>query len=590
MRPAASRRFMPSFGATLVAPDRTRFRFWAPDVAQVELEIAGMAAQPMHCEAEGWHTLTAACGAGTRYRYRLSSGQSVPDPTSRAQADAIDGYSIVVDPDGYRWRNTAWRGRLWREAILYEMHVGLAGGYRGVMEKLPALAALGITAIELMPIADFPGERNWGYDGVLPFAPANAYGGPDDLKALVDRAHDLGLMMFQDVVYNHFGPEGNYLNSYATAFFRTDMATPWGPAIDFENPVVRLFFLENALYWLQEFRFDGLRLDAVHAIPDRGWLIELAEVVRQEIPDRAVHLVLENDHNDAGLLEAGYTAQWNDDAHHAAHVLLTGEDAGYYSDYGRQPAAMMARCLAEGFAFQGDASEYRGGQQRGTPSRHLPPWQFVFFLQNHDQVGNRALGERLTALCEPEVLRVGVALMLLSPQIPLLFMGEERGAREPFLYFTAYDGELAEAVKSGRRKEFGKFPAFSTPEAQRRIPDPNKAETFEQSRPDLAAKGAQALDWLQFYAELIALRHARIMPRLDSVRSLGAAPLGRMALTASWILGDGAVLQIAANFGADAVVLPERIEGRIFSCGLVASDRDGMLPGRSFIAGIKSPA
>ncbi|HVT54252.1 MAG TPA: malto-oligosyltrehalose trehalohydrolase, partial [Dongiaceae bacterium] len=441
-----------SHGATLLAPGRTRFRLWAPDIASVGLEIEGRAALPMKAEPDGWHVLGADCGAGTRYRYRIKPDLAIPDPASRAQDGDFSGPSIVVDPASYRWRNAGWRGRPWRETILYEVHPGLAGGFAGLQKHLPALAELGITAIELMPIADFPGSRNWGYDGVLPFAPDASYGAPDDLKALVDRAHDLGLMMIQDVVYNHFGPEGNYLGAYASGFFQQDVHTPWGAAIDFRNPVVRRFFIENALYWLEEYRFDGLRFDAVHAIYERDWLIELARTVRAAVGRRReVHLVLENDNNDAGLLEAGFTAQWNDDAHHAAHVLITGEGEGYYSDYVTDPAAAMARCLAEGFAFQGDSSTYRNGERRGSPSGHLPPISFVFFLQNHDQVGNRALGERLTVLADADTLRVGVSLLLLAPQIPLIFMGEEVGDCTPFLYFTDYEGELADAVKNGRR-------------------------------------------------------------------------------------------------------------------------------------------
>jgi maltooligosyltrehalose trehalohydrolase len=587
---APTRSFALSAGATLTAPTRTRFRFWAPDVAKVALDIDGAPVRPMQTESGGWHSVEAPCGVGTHYRYRIGPDLAVPDPASRAQAGDVGGFSIVVDPGAYRWRNDSWRGRPWREAIVYETHVGLAGGFRGLEDKLPALADLGITAIELMPIAEFPGARNWGYDGVLPYAPTAAYGSPDDLKALIDRAHDLGLMVLQDVVYNHFGPQGNHLNSYASAFFHPDLHTPWGPAIDFSNPVVRGFFIENALYWLEEYRFDGLRLDAVHAIPDRGWLLELAETVRSRITDRAVHLVLENDDNDAGLLEDAYTAQWNDDAHHAAHVLITGEAGGYYSDYAAEPAAMMARCLAEGFAFQGETSDYRGGAERGRPSAHLPPSRFVFFLQNHDQIGNRALGERLAAIADPDALRVGVALLLLSPQIPLLFMGEERGAREPFLYFTAYEGELAEAVKQGRRKEFGRFPAFATPEAQRQIPDPNKTETFERSRPDFDAGHDWAREWLGFYRDLMALRRTHIVPRLDSARTLAATALGPTALSVSWSFGDGAVLSIAANFGTAPVDMPTPVGACIFACGVAAEDSLRRLPPRSFVAGLVEPA
>jgi malto-oligosyltrehalose trehalohydrolase len=581
--PVSQERFVLSHGATLLAPDRTRFRFWAPDIAEVSLEIDGRPPLPMQAEQDGWHVVEAPCGAGARYRYRVSPDLVVPDPASRAQADDVSGPSMVVDPAAYRWRNQGWRGRPWREAVLYEVHPGIAGGFAGLQKLLPQLAALGITAVELMPIADFPGGRNWGYDGVLPFAPDAAYGSPDELKALIDRAHDLGLMMFQDVVYNHFGPEGNHLGAYASGFFQPETHTPWGAAIDFRNPVVRRFFIENALYWLQEYRFDGLRFDAVHAIFERDWLIELAETVRSTIDaNRHVHLVLENDNNDAGLLEAGFTAQWNDDAHHAAHVLITGESEGYYSDYAEDPASAMARCLAEGFAFQGDASAYREGERRGSPSAHLPPASFVFFLQNHDQVGNRALGERLAAIADPAALRVGVALLLLAPQIPLIFMGEEQGERTPFLYFTDYHGDLAEAVRQGRRKEFGKFAAFSTPEAQRRIPDPNHVDTYRSSRPAFDAEDEAARAWRSFYRQLLALRQEMLFPRLDGARALGSAALSKRALVARWSLGDGSGWTLAANFGDDSVALPAQPGRRVFACG--HTGRSDPLPPKSFLA------
>ena len=570
-----------SHGATLLSPTRTLFRFWAPDIAHVGLELEGRAAQPMRAEAGGWHRLEAECGAGTRYRYRIAPDLAVPDPASRAQDGDVGDFSIVVDPKAYAWRSTEWRGRPWHEAVIYETHVGLCGGFRGLAERLPQLAEVGFTAIELMPIADFPGPRNWGYDGVLPFAPDAAYGTPDDLKALIDRAHGLGLMMIQDVVYNHFGPEGNYLHRYASGFFHADRHTPWGNAIDFQNPVVRGFFIENALYWLEEYRFDGLRLDAVHAILERDWLVELAETVHARLPGDRVHLILENDNNDAGLLERSFTAQWNDDAHHALHVLTTGEDAGYYADYAAAPAARLARCLSEGFAFQGEASDYRGGERRGSPSAHLPPTRFVAFLQNHDQIGNRALGDRLTAIAEPERLRVGIALLLLSPQIPLDFMGEERGAREPFLYFASYEGELAEAVKNGRRKEFGKFPEFSSAEARRRIPDPNRAETFDASRIDFDRDDDGSCAWRDFYRRLIALRREVLMPALEGARAIEARALGRTALWARWRLGNGARLSLAANFGAAAIDLPAMPGERIFAFGTVEGAR---LAGNAFVA------
>jgi malto-oligosyltrehalose trehalohydrolase len=576
-----------SHGATLIGPSRTRFQFWAPDIGSVGLEIADAPARLMHAEEGGWHRLEVDCGAGTRYRYRISPDLAVPDPASRLQADDVHGPSIVVDPEAYAWRNTQWRGRPWHETVLYELHPGAFGGFKGIAARLPRLKELGITAVELMPIADFCGRHNWGYDGVLPFAPDTAYGTPDELKALVDRAHDLGLMMFQDVVYNHFGPEGNYLHAYASAFFRDDVHTPWGAAIDFKNPVVRRFFIENALYWLEEYRFDGLRLDAVHAIPDRDWLEELAETVKRTITDRPVHLVLENDNNDAPLLESAFTAQWNDDAHHAAHVLITGEGGGYYSDYADNPASALARCLSQGFAFQGEASPYRDGACRGTPSAHLAPDRFVFFLQNHDQVGNRALGERLAAIADPDALKVGMALLLMSPQIPLLFMGEELGAREPFLFFADYEGDLAEAVKRGRRREFGKFPEFATEEAQRRIPDPNRAETFRQSCPNFSATDDWSRNWQDYVGRLIGLRHEALVPRLVGARSDGSEALTPRALQARWILGDGRRLSLAANFGPEPIALPPVPGRHLFSHG--KGDCVG-LEGKSFLAILGEPA
>jgi malto-oligosyltrehalose trehalohydrolase len=577
-----------SHGATLIAPNRTRFQFWAPDMATVGLEIEGGSAQLMRAEEGGWHRLELDCGAGTQYRYRISPDLAVPDPAARAQASDVHGPSVVVDPAAYAWRNTQWRGRSWHEAVLYELHPGALGGFRGVAEHLPRLKDLGVTAVELMPISDFFGAHNWGYDGVLPFAPDAAYGTPEDLKALIDRAHDLGVMMFLDVVYNHFGPEGNYLHGYASSFFRADIHTPWGAAIDFKNPVVRGFFIENALYWLEEYRFDGLRFDAVHAIPDRDWLLELAETVRKTITDRQVHLVLENDNNDTALLESAFTAQWNDDAHHAAHVLITGETGGYYSDYADNPAAALARCLKQGFAFQGEASAYRDGARRGSPSAHLSPLRFVFFLQNHDQIGNRALGDRLAAIADPDLLKVGVALLLLAPQIPLLFMGEELGVRDPFLYFTNYEGALAEAVKTGRRKEFRKFPEFATEEGQRRIPDPNKLETFERSRPNFATGDDWERDWRDFFRRLIALRREAIIPRLEGVRAKSALALTTRALQARWTLGDGSTLTLAANFGPEPIGLPPVSGRHLFSHGAKA-DAVG-LGGKSFLAILDEPS
>jgi malto-oligosyltrehalose trehalohydrolase len=540
------------YGAELGHDGRTRFRLWAPDVDEVRLEIDGGAAQPMHALDDGWHECLCTAPAGTRYRYRVRDDLSVPDPASRRQEGGdVHGASVVVDPLAHAWQHAGWSGRPWHEAVVYELHVGACGGFRGVQAMLPDLRALGITAIELMPVAQFPGTRNWGYDGVLPFAPAAAYGTPDELKALVDAAHGQGLMVILDVVYNHFGPDGNYLGEYASPFFRSDGPhTPWGAAIDVALPQVGDFFVHNALYWLEEFRFDGLRLDAVHALHNPAWLLSLAARVRSAMGDRQVHLILENEGNQAHLLGAGrYDAQWNDDFHNALHVLLTGERAGYYGAYADDPLGKLVRCLAEGFAWQGESMR---GEPRGEPSADLAPLRFVDFLQNHDQVGNRALGERLTLLADPRQLEAAYALLLLTPMVPLLFMGEEWGSRAPFLFFVDYPSEeLRKAVREGRRKEFAEFEAYGGAG----LPDPDADATFERSRLDpQEAASPQGLARLTLIRQLLAQRQRHLTPRLPQARSLGARAVGERALHARWQLRD-ARLHVYCNLGEQPVAI-----------------------------------
>jgi malto-oligosyltrehalose trehalohydrolase len=432
------------------------------------------------------------------------------------------------------------------------------------------LAALGVTALQVMPLAECPGARNWGYDGTHPFAPENAYGRPEELKQLVEAAHERGLAVFLDVVYNHFGPEGNYLGAFASPFFTDRHQTPWGAAIDFEGPhsrAVRDFSIHNALYWLGEYHLDGLRLDAVHAIHDASRpdvLEELAQRVQERFAgERPVHLVLENDDNEAHRLERdargaprSYTAQWNDDLHHALHVLVTGEDAGYYEDYADDPLAHLGRALATGFVYQGEPSRHRGGAPRGEPSEALPPTAFVHFLQNHDQVGNRALGDRLARLGSPEALQAAAAVLLLSPSIPMLFMGEEWGAPEPFPFFCDFGPELAKAVREGRNREFAAFPAFQDPAARARIPDSGAPETFQSAVLDRthAAAGEHAA-LLTLHRELLAIRHHEVVPRLAGIGGHAGrfTRLGERALRVDWRLGDGSLLCLVANLGAEAV-------------------------------------
>ncbi|WP_454874430.1 malto-oligosyltrehalose trehalohydrolase [Paraburkholderia xenovorans] len=573
------------FGAQLIgatgAKPRTRFRFWAPSCKHVQVEIENGPAQGAHDmtpAGNGWFEASVDSGAGTLYRFRLDGEHAVPDPTSRFQPQDVHGPSEVIDPRAYRWQQTNWHGRPWEETVLYELHVGALGGYAGVQKRLPELAALGVTAIELMPLNDFPGKHNWGYDGVLPYAPDSAYGRPEDLKALIDAAHGLGLMVFLDVVYNHFGPDGNYLHEYARSFFREGTHTPWGPAIDFERSEVSDFFTDNAVYWINEYRIDGLRFDAVHAIDNHAWLRELSDHIRARVQHgRHVHLVLENEHNSANLLETHFDAQWNDDAHNTLHVLLTGETEGYYHAYEDQPIRRLARVLSEGFAYQGDPSPIHDGKPRGEASAHLPPTSFVMFLQNHDQVGNRAFGERLRKLTSDEALRAATGLLLLSPQIPLLFMGEEYGSTQPFLFFTDYTGDLADAVREGRRREFARFSSFSDENRRAQIPDPNDVKTFAASSPPAPdetsqhtdAEAKDRLDWMHFYKSALAVRARLITPRLKHSKACGATVLSAAnggdanALIARWKLGDGETLSIALNLSKENVALADLPAGKV---------------------------
>jgi maltooligosyltrehalose trehalohydrolase len=531
--------------------EHTRFALWAPDAFFVSLELENGQSLPLLPQADGWFVIKTRCPAGTRYRYNIDGELTVPDPASRAQAGNIDSHSVVVDPLAYRWQHSAWQGRPWNEAVIYELHVGALGGFSEVEQHLEHLVELGITAIELMPLAQFPGERNWGYDGVLLYAPQASYGSPEQLKHLIDTAHGHGLAVILDVVYNHFGPDGNYLHRYAEGFFREDKHTPWGAAIDFRRREVRDFFIDNALMWLLEYRFDGLRLDAVHAIEDPDFLQELAQRVRRQTdPARHVWLMAENEHNQASLLEQGFDAQWNDDGHNALHVLLTGETDAYYADYAEQPTEQLARCLSQGFVFQGHIT--RHGTPRGEPSGHLPPTAFVLFLQNHDQIGNRAFGERLHQLAHPDALYAATALLLLSPMIPLMFMGDEFAAEQPFLFFTSHHGELAELVREGRRNEFAAFSAFADPHKRERIPDPNATQTFEASRPTLTASRQSPM--YQLYRQLLQIRHRHIIAHLPGAQALGAQVLAKGAVMARWRLGNGSQLRIDLNLSDAPVV------------------------------------
>jgi maltooligosyltrehalose trehalohydrolase len=587
------------FGARLLPRGGTRFRLWAPSVVRAELQLLESQAAPaprertypMGAAEPGWHEVTVPeAGTGARYKFlvHLEDGTawSVPDPASHSNPDGAHAASSVVDPRAYAWRDTAWRGRAWADAVVYELHVGTftpEGTFAAAAARLPELAALGVNALQLMPLAAFPGARNWGYDGVLPFAPAACYGTPDELKALVDGAHAVGLMVLLDVVYNHFGPDGNYLHVYCPQFFNPAQRTPWGAAINFDGPssrTVRDFFVHNALYWTEEYRFDGLRLDAVHAFRDSSRpdiVCELAQALREGPGrDRQVHLVLENNRNDATYLarDAGgrplhATAQWDDDVHHALHVLLSGEGDGYYADYAPDPLARLGRALAEGFAYQGEHSAFRG-KSRGAPSSQLPPDAFVGFLQNHDMIGNRAFGGRIDSFADTRFLVAAYTCLLLTPPVPMLFMGEEFAASTPFLFFCDFGPELAAAVAAGRRREFQRFAAFTDEAAIAHIPDPNAAATFEASKLRRAERSQSPhRERLALVRELLALRRERLAPHLSGLRHGGRYRIESGALHVAWDLPDGSVWRLLAHFGQEAVETAQGPVGDvIFSAGV----------------------
>ena len=571
MGPTVRRRHSMPFGAELTAAGAVRFRLWAPAARRVELllyDADAVRAVAMPSLAGGWFGLeTTAARPGSLYRYRIDGGTEVADPASRSNPQGVHGPSEVIDPAAYLWDDDAWRAPPWHTAVICELHVGTfnaPGTFGSVVPRLEHLARLGVTVIELMPVAAFPGARGWGYDGVLQYAPQRSYGRPEELKALVCAAHRHGLAVILDVVYNHFGPEGNYLHAYAPQFFNQRASTPWGAAINFDGPdsrSVRNFFVHNALYWLEEFNFDGLRLDAIHAVHDASEMHivnEIAQAARAGPGHgRNLYLTLENFDNAVrflGLEGAPSTcdAQWNDDAHHSLHVIVSGETHGYYLDFAERPHALLCRALAQGFAYQGEVSQH-AGTARGESSAHLPPSAFVNFLQNHDQIGNRAGGERLTALVrEPAALRAATAVLLLAPPPPLLFMGEEWAATEPFPWFCDFEPQLLEQVREHRHREF--------PGGR----DPGAPATFEAARLDWSRCGedrhARAL---LDHRRLLALRRRQIVPlipQLGAGRCLRAASNGAFAV--DWP-ARGKTLHLIANLGALPAPLPYRAAGRV---------------------------
>ncbi len=551
------------FGARLAKGGGVIFRLWAPGADSAELAIEGAAWPELHpaeADAQGWWECTVPhATAGTLYRWRIDGKLLVPDPASRQNPDGPHSPSALVDPRQFEW-DTAWSGRPWHDTVLYELHVGSftsEGTYAAAEQRLQSLVEVGITAVELMPVATFGGRFGWGYDGVLPFAPHPAYGTPDDLKRFVQHAHKLGLMVFLDVVYNHFGPEGNYIGSYAPQFFSQTKTSPWGPAINFDGPgsaTVREFFIHNALYWIQEYRFDGLRLDAVHAISDDSpahLLQQLSERVRSAVHGRPVHLVLENEDNSYEHLSTevrpgSYDGQWNDDFHHIVHVALTGETQRYYHDYGEGTMDQLARCLTHGMIFEGSKRREGGARAVMAAAPAQPLSALVNFAHNHDQIGNRARGERLRSLVPAEAAMLPTLLALLTPAIPMLFFGEEWGAKEPFLYFADWQGELRDAVRAGRKREFGHTDASD-------LPDPCSEQTFRASRPDPHAAETEAgRTWRQEVRAALAARRHWITPRQSQLLTgrHSAQRLGERGIAVQWRYEDGRMLCLELNLGA----------------------------------------
>ena len=515
---------MPEWTFTLGAlyhDGTTTFRVWAPEHASVDL-VTGTGARAMTREGDGYWTLTATdAPPGTRYRYRLSGNdeQVFPDPASRFQPEGVHGPSEVVDAT-FAWTDGGWRPRPLRELSIYELHIGTftpQGTYHAAIERLPYLQALGVTAIEIMPVADFPGDRNWGYDGVTLFAPTRAYGRPEALRALINAAHEHGLAVFLDVVYNHLGPDGAYANAFSPHYFTDKHESPWGRGVNLDGPhstEVRRFFIENALHWVREYHVDGLRLDATHALIDDSpvhFLAELTETVRAQAA-RPVLFVAEDHRNLATLLRPraaggyGLDGVWADDFHHQARVHTAHDREGYYEDF-TGTTADLASTLRQGWFFTGQRSKHMG-EPRGTDPGGLRPEQFVICIQNHDQIGNRAIGERLNHQVDPATFRALSVLLLMAPQTPMLFMGQEWAAAAPFLYFTDHSEELGRKVTEGRRAEFGAFAAFADPAMREKIPDPQSPGTFARSRIDWAEITREPhAGMLRLYQRLLAVRH-----------------------------------------------------------------------------------
>lgn len=559
-------------GAQSIGGEECHFRVWAPLARTVELQLESPTRhfEPMQRAANGYfHCVARGVPPDSTYFYRLDGNTSRPDPASRSQPQGVHGASQVIRPH-FDWQDSGWKGLPLDRLVIYELHAGTftrEGTFDAIIPRLAALKELGVNTIELMPVAQFPGNRNWGYDGVYPFAAQNSYGAVDGLRRLVNACHGLGLCVALDVVYNHLGPEGNYFRNFAP-YFTDRYHTPWGEALNFDGPFsddVRRFFIANALYWIGDCHIDALRLDAIHAIVDTSavpFLEELAHEVQSlgAKLGRAVHVIAESDLNDARIVRPralggfGHDAQWSDDFHHSLHTLLTSEKAGYYESFGS--IEHLAKAYTSGFVYSGQYSPYRQCRY-GNSSCDVPARRFVVFAQNHDQVGNRALGDRLSAIVSFEKLKLAAGAVLLSPFVPLLFMGEEYGETAPFQYFVSHnDSSLIEAVRKGRKEEFARFGW------QQDIPDPQSPETFNRSRLNWSLRdGGKHLTLRSFYAELLALRQSiPAISNLSKARTKASVCGDSCLALERWHAADRVFAVF--NFGEDACACSPSGNGR----------------------------
>ncbi|NNM73600.1 malto-oligosyltrehalose trehalohydrolase [Enterovirga sp. DB1703] len=543
------------------------FRVWAPKRGRVAVEIDGRRHDLVREEGGYFSGTVPGAGPGARYGFRLDDDERLyPDPASRFQPEGPHGPSEVVDPDAFRWTDAGWPGIRLDGQVVYEMHVGTftpEGTWRAAIEKLPHLKELGVTVVEMMPVAEFPGRFGWGYDGVDLFAPTRLYGRPEDLKAFIDAAHRIGIGVIHDVVYNHLGPDGNYLACFSPTYFSDRYETEWGDAINFDGPdsaEVRTFFLANAAYWIGEFHFDGLRLDATQSIFDSSpvhILREIAETSRRAAGPRSIILIGENEPQETRLVRPveaggyGLDALWNDDLHHSAMVALTGRAEAYYEDHDGSPQEFIS-AAKYGYLFQGQFY-FHQGKNRGTPGLDLPPAAFVNFLQNHDQIANSAAGLRLQALSHPGQARALTALTLLLPGTPMLFQGQEFWASTPFFYFADHEQELARLVRDGRIEFVAQFPSVGEDaETRARLADPGSEETFRRSKLDWSEAASHA-GALALHRDLIALRRTEPALARQERGALDGAVLGERAFVLRFLGAGGGDRLLLVNLGPDLV-------------------------------------